>query len=118
MEPLNSRPPLSNDRPGLARRALPALRAVLAAYVAISPAIVWACPGCSEALFDPTQAAATAGTLRGYLVSIVVLLGLPVLMIGGIALALRRASRARRLTASGLGGTLPPHTSTPTGGRA
>ena len=55
-----------------------------------------ACPGCSEALFDPAQGAARVGTLRGYLVSIVVLLGVPVLMIGGMAMAVVRASRRAR----------------------
>ena len=60
------------------------------------PWIAHACPGCSEALFDPAQGAARVGTLRGYLVSIVVLLGVPALMIGGVALAVVRASRRAR----------------------
>ena len=55
--------------------------------------VVHACPGCSEALFDPAQGAARAGSLRGYLVSIIVLLGAPALMIGGVTLAVMRASR-------------------------
>ena len=54
---------------------------------------VQACPGCSEALFDPAQGAARVGSLRGYLVSIIVLLGVPALMIGGVTLAVVRASR-------------------------
>ena len=53
----------------------------------------WACPGCSEALFDPTQGAARVGTLRGYLLSIIVLLGVPVVMIGAIVVAIVRAQR-------------------------
>ena len=56
----------------------------------------WACPGCSEALFDPAQGAARVGTLRGYLVSILVLLGMPVLMIGGVTVAVMRAARRAR----------------------
>ena len=55
------------------------------------PWIAHACPGCSEALFDPAQGAARVGTLRGYLVSIVVLLGVPALMIGAISVAIFRA---------------------------
>ena len=59
----------------------------------LAPCVAWACPGCSEALFDPAQGAARVGSLRGYLVSIIVLLGVPALMIGGVTLAVMRASR-------------------------
>ena len=60
----------------------------------------YACPGCSEALFDPAQGAARVGTLRGYLISIVMLLGIPVLMIAWVAMAVARASRRRRRESS------------------
>ena len=60
------------------------------------PLIAVGCPGCSEALFDPSQVAARIGTLRGYLISIMVLLGIPALMIAGVATAVVRASRRLR----------------------
>ena len=71
--------------------------ALVSAFLVLAvPWITHACPGCSEALFDPAQGAARVGTLRGYLVSIVVLLGVPALMIGGVALAVMRASQRLR----------------------
>jgi hypothetical protein len=63
------------------------------ALLLVFPLMAAGCPGCSEALFDPAQAAIKAGTLRGYLISIALLLGLPVAMVAGVAVALSRASR-------------------------
>lgn len=55
--------------------------------------LAWACPLCKEALFDPAQARQLAGTAKGYAVSIALLLGVPLLMIGGIAAAIFRSRR-------------------------
>ncbi len=59
----------------------------------LSQAVVFACPLCSQALFSPGETTAQVGALKGYLVSIVALLGLPLVMIGGIAVWVVRASR-------------------------
>ena len=55
--------------------------------------IVWACPLCKEALFDPTQARQAAGTAKGYAISISLLLGMPLLLVGGVATALIRQAK-------------------------
>ena len=52
-----------------------------------------ACPMCAEALFAPGEGAARAGLARGYLVSIATLLGIPLLLVGGIATMVARAVR-------------------------
>ncbi len=57
------------------------------------PSVVWACPMCKEALFDPGQAAAQSGLVRGYAVSIAAMLSVPALIIGGIGLAIARSAR-------------------------
>ena len=66
---------------------------LVAGCVVWSHAVAWACPLCSQALFSPGETAAQVGTLKGYLVSVAALLGLPLAMIGGIALWIVRASR-------------------------
>ena len=57
------------------------------------PLSAWACPLCGEALFGVGDATARRGLFYGYLVSIVILLGVPALLIGGLVLLIRRASR-------------------------
>lgn len=53
----------------------------------------WACPGCKEALYDPAQSKQVAATAKGYAISISLLLGVPVLLIGGVATAIVRQRR-------------------------
>ncbi len=57
------------------------------------PSVLWACPMCKEALFDPGQAAVQSGVVRGYAVSIAAMLGVPALIIGGIGLMIARSAR-------------------------
>ncbi len=62
--------------------------------------LTWACPFCSEALFSPGQAAAQQGVWKGYLVSIAVLICIPLVLVGTIALVIVRAMRRSRRLAS------------------
>ncbi|MBI3087327.1 MAG: DUF420 domain-containing protein [Candidatus Omnitrophica bacterium] len=55
-----------------------------------------ACPMCSEALFAPGEGAARAGLVKGYAVSVAVLLGIPLLLIGGIAAMVVRAAHPKK----------------------
>lgn len=57
-----------------------------------------ACPMCKEALFDPAQLPQRLSTARGYAASIALMLGMPLLLIGGVvALIVRAQRRARTL---------------------
>lgn len=59
----------------------------------------WACPLCGDALFDPTQAQMTSRTAIGFLVSIVALLGVPLLLVGCVTWrVIRSARRVQRST--------------------
>ncbi len=83
-----------------ANRHLPLILSTISLVFLLNLSSVLACPLCKEALFDPAQAKQTAGTAKGYAVSISLLLGMPVLLIGGVALALlrgRRLTQARRV---------------------
>ena len=52
-----------------------------------------ACPGCSESLFEPGKVAQNLSTARGYALSIALLLGVPVALLGAIAGLVVRARR-------------------------
>ncbi len=52
-----------------------------------------ACPGCKEALFEPGKISQNLATARGYALSIALLLGIPVVLMGTIAVLLVRARR-------------------------
>ncbi len=54
---------------------------------------VAACPWCKGALFSPGEAAAKSGLAKGYALSIAALLGIPLLLVGGIAFAVIRSMR-------------------------
>ena len=58
-----------------------------------APIVAWACPMCAEALFSPGEVAAQSRVAQGYAVSLVVLLGTPLLLIGGLIALIVRASR-------------------------
>ncbi|MBI4598278.1 MAG: DUF420 domain-containing protein [Candidatus Omnitrophica bacterium] len=53
-----------------------------------------ACPGCKEALFEPGQLSQRLSTAKGFALSIMLLLAVPVALVGG--LTLRIVSTARR----------------------
>ncbi len=57
------------------------------------PAMVLACPTCKEALFDPTQAQQVLKTAQGYAMSIGLLIGTPLLLVGGVATLIVRHAR-------------------------
>ena len=53
----------------------------------------WACPFCSEGLFDPAQAQATSKMAFGYSVSIALLILTPLAMVVGLACWIIRSAR-------------------------
>ena len=64
-----------------------------AGLVVAAASTTWACPGCKEALFDPGQVGQRVSAARGYALSIGLLLGLPALMLAGIAALIVRSRR-------------------------
>lgn len=65
------------------------LSAISLAFFLNLPSVL-ACPLCKEALFDPAQAKQAASTAKGYAISISLLLGMPVLLLGSVAFAVIR----------------------------
>ena len=59
-------------------------------------AVVWACPFCKEALFDPGQLQQKLSTARGYAMSIALFLSVPAVLVGGVAALIVRASRRHK----------------------
>lgn len=57
--------------------------------------VSWACPMCKEALGDPAQAQAVTRVARGYAVSIAALIGMPFILVSGVAMLIVRANRRR-----------------------
>lgn len=57
------------------------------------PAMVMACPGCKEALFEPGQLHQRLATAQGYALSIALLLVVPAGLVGGIALRIVHTRR-------------------------
>ncbi len=56
-----------------------------------------ACPWCKDALWSPGDASAQAYLARGYNLTILGLMAIPLLLVGGLAtLIIRSARRARR----------------------
>lgn len=74
-------------------------------YVSITGVIVylmlyqmpsaWACPGCKESLFDPAELPQRLSAAKGYALSIALLLGTPVALIGGVTALILRHQRRR-----------------------
>ena len=67
-----------------------------ALLVLLFPAAALACPACKEALFDPGQLKQTLATAKGYAMSILLLLSMPAVLIGGTAALIVRAHRRQR----------------------
>lgn len=65
----------------------------------VLPVAVMACPTCNEALFDPEKAQQVLRAAHGYAVSIGLLLGTPLLLVGGLVLLIVRQVRRRGTTA-------------------
>ena len=78
------------------RRGTRVLWCGLALAVLLTPAAVWACPGCKESLFDPGQLAQKRSTAIGYALSITLMLSMPVVLVGGSTVLLVRAHRRKR----------------------
>ena len=68
---------------------------LLGACAVMVPALVSACPMCKEALVDPAQPQAVTRAAKGYAVSIAALIGMPFVLVGGVATLIVRASRRR-----------------------
>ena len=62
----------------------------------IAPAAAIACPGCKEALIDPSTLSQRLGAARGYALSIGILLSVPVALIGGVTALIVRSARRHR----------------------
>ena len=63
----------------------------------VSSGIAWACPLCKEILTDPGQVVQKLSLAKGYAVSILLLLGVPALLIGGVTLLVVRSHRRKPL---------------------
>ena len=61
--------------------------------VTIFPSVVSACPGCKDALFDVSGARQAVQTAHGYALTIALLLGVPLALLGGVAALVVRAHR-------------------------
>ena len=70
---------------------------VLALWL-LTPTAALACPACKDAVFDSSQAQQTTQRAKGFAVSIALMLGMPALLIGGVAtsVVLAHRSAARR----------------------
>ncbi|MBI3323375.1 MAG: hypothetical protein HYZ95_02800 [Candidatus Omnitrophica bacterium] len=58
--------------------------------------VAWACPMCKEALADPARARTVTRAAKGYAVSIAALIGMPFLLVGGVATLIVRGHRRAR----------------------
>jgi hypothetical protein len=58
--------------------------------------VAWACPGCKDALFDVSGARQAVTTAHGYAITIALLLGVPLTLLGGVAALVVRAQRRSR----------------------
>jgi hypothetical protein len=58
--------------------------------------VAWACPMCKEALVDPARPHAVTRAAKGYAVSIAALIGMPFLLVGGVAALIVRGHRRAR----------------------
>ena len=71
---------------------------LLSSVLCLLTSSAMACPFCKEGLMSPGQAHAVSRAAQGYALSIAVLLGIPFLLVGAIAiLVVRSARRAARL---------------------
>ena len=68
-----------------------------ALLVLLFPAAALACPLCKEILTDPGQVVQKLSLAKGYAVSILLLLGVPALLIGGVTLLVVRSHRRKPL---------------------
>ncbi len=66
---------------------------MLVALLGVSAAAAEACPGCKEALFDPSELGQRLATAKGYAFSIGLLLLVPFGLVSALALAIVRARR-------------------------
>ena len=64
-------------------------------FALLSP-VVWACPMCSQVLSSPGEAALAGAAIRGYAVSLIALLGIPMLLLLGLSWRIARSIRHGR----------------------
>jgi len=60
------------------------------------PVAAWACPLCKEILMEPGKLSETLATAKGYAASILLLLGVPAILVGGVAALVIRAHRRQK----------------------
>ena len=70
---------------------------VIMGFWLLWPAVTWACPLCKELLTDPGQFSQKLATAKGYAASILLLLSVPALLIGGVTLLVVRSHRRKPL---------------------
>jgi len=58
--------------------------------------VAWACPMCKEALTGPARPHTATRAAKGYAVSIAALIGMPFLLVGGVAALIVRGHRRAR----------------------
>ena len=74
----------------------PKFRMLTGFFLLVSSTVAWACPLCKELLTDPGQFSQKLATAKGYAASILLLLSVPALLIGGVTLLIVRARRRQR----------------------
>ena len=72
------------------------LLGIVAVAHAIAATNALACPFCRDALFAPAEAAVQRAAANGYLVSIVTLIGVPLLLVAGMVVWIVRSARAHQ----------------------
>ena len=55
--------------------------------------VVEACPSCKESLFDPAGLPQRLATAKGYAISISLMVGVPLAMVGGLTILIVRTQR-------------------------
>ena len=86
----------------------PALLAWSMLLMLSAPVALWACPGCKEALFDPSELPRRLAVAKGYALSIGLMLAVPLGLVGGGAALIARAHRRKQRAAGPAGGIDTP----------
>jgi len=64
-------------------------------FLLMSAGVVEACPACKEALFDPSQLQQRLSAAKGYALSIILLLSVPLSLIVGVTMLIVRSARRK-----------------------
>ena len=77
-------------------------------WLVVWPGVAGACPGCKEALFDPSELPQRLAAAKGYALSIGLLLGMPLALVGGGSVLIARAQRRKQRAVEPSGGIDTP----------